>query len=159
MDHGFIILELFSLFIVSGPHECLQFPLSSDFYCNFSKNPDTITIGKKEMFMRFVKFLCCFVVICCSFDQLESALTETTLEGSCEISNKTYVSPESVAVLNGGIWLAYQGQWHQVPNLGSDAAGVYVAHTNEWEGHWVCPRCDTVNLFYHLHCRRCHRPK
>ncbi len=73
----------------------------------------------------------------------------------CKEFKKAYIHPDKVSVLENNIWVSHQGKWFTVPNLGSDAEGLYVTSSDQWEAYWTCPRCGQVNLFYDLVCRKC----
>jgi hypothetical protein len=92
----------------------------------------------KNMFV----FLSC--VICLCFNDL---FADSYIDNCSQIQ---YVTVEQIMLTPEGIFVMVDGEHVPVRSISYSGEGYYCFPTK-----WTCPRCQTVNGFYRLKCKRC----
>ena len=106
----------------------------------------------------------CTTILCILF-------VGTAFACPCEVSEnsdfypceKTYVLPEQLRLIPGGIFVSLGDTWVQTEMLFTDAQGMYILNAKQPGGRcepseWKCDKCNTCNDFSVSICRQCRNP-
>ena len=79
---------------------------------------------------------------------------------SKELENSVIVDLDSLEISPDGIFLWQFDNWEKIDCLFEDVHGQYRArlkstYSNEWDFHWICPKCGFKNGTFSKKCGNC----
>ena len=111
--------------------------------------------------MKYIKFSILNIIFLLSFSSFLIGVESSTRSFSTEeLENSVAVDFDDLEISTEGIFLKHFGVWEKVDCLFEDSHGNYKAKLNslsknEWDFHWVCPKCNFKNGPLARKCKNC----